>query len=97
MSENIRRPGEVSKPPPGLAATPTLEGALAVGQDSESPAGGVDEGLREALRAVLDAGPDTWTPYDSRDCGEVFLADSVRDFVVELRAMLSTDRPAGDA
>ena len=49
MRENIRRPGEVSKPTPGLAATPSREGALAVGTDSESPTNGVGEGLRDAL------------------------------------------------
>lgn len=59
------------------------------GAAQEPPEGGGGrEGLRARVRAVLDAGPDTWTPYDSRDCGEVFLADSVRDFVVELRALL---------
>lgn len=41
-----------------------------------------------AVRAVLAEGPDTWTPYDSRDTGETFLADSVRDFTAALRAVL---------
>jgi hypothetical protein len=34
---------------------------------------------------------DGWTPYDSRDTGETFLADSVRDLVAELRAALAAE------
>ena len=37
---------------------------------------------------VLDAGPETWTPYESRDTGWTFLEESVLDFVADLRAAL---------
>lgn len=52
--------------------------------------------IRVAL-ALLDEA-DRWKPYDSRDTGETFLAESVRDLVAEVRAALGRgeDRPVID-
>ena len=47
-------------------------------------------GLRERVEALLAEGPDTWTPYESRDTGWTFLQESVLDFTADLRAALTT-------
>ncbi len=48
----------------------------------------------EAVAAVLASGPDTWTPYESRDTGWTFLQDSVLDFTADLRAALLGGDPS---
>lgn len=53
-------------------------------------------GVRARVEAVLAEGPDTWTPYDSRDTGETFLADLVLDFTAAIRAALD-DTGDGEA
>lgn len=37
-------------------------------------------------RVLAGEGFDSWTPYDTRDIGEAFLVESVRDLVAALRA-----------
>jgi hypothetical protein len=46
------------------------------------------ERLREGIRALADE-VDGWRPYESRDTGEVYSADPVRDIVTALRALLT--------
>ena len=110
MRENIRRPGEGAQPTPGLAATPTLEGALAVGKDSESPANGVDEGLDAAIEAAelrefadaferqADAIAIRYPDPEQRRKATAWYLRRVRELRAEA-ALLDqpTDRPAGDA
>ena len=46
----------------------------------------LEDGITRTLR---DA--DSWTPCDSRDTGETFLVDTVRDLLAELRALLDPE------
>lgn len=50
-------------------------------------------GLREKVTRLLDEGPDTWTPYDSRDTGQTFLAESVFEFTAALRDAVAEGAP----
>ena len=52
---------------------------------------GDPEGLRDGIRSVLDEAGG-WTPYQSRDTGDVYLADTVHDLLDELRGLLSEGR-----
>jgi hypothetical protein len=64
-----------------------------------SPAPGDGEGLRAEVEGLC-AEVDGWHVYESRDTGDVFLADAVREFVADLRAALAardTDQGARDA
>ena len=47
--------------------------------------------LEHGIRSVLHD-LSKWEPYTSRDTGEVFLADSVRDLMDELRGLLTESR-----
>lgn len=47
---------------------------------------------RDELAATVErviAEVETWTPYESRDCGEVFPSESVTDLVADLRDALN--------
>jgi hypothetical protein len=53
---------------------------------------GVVKGVQSGLAEVLD----DWTPYDTRDIGEAFLADSVRDLIADILAALASVPSCGD-
>lgn len=50
------------------------------------------DAAREAVEANLRAPSEDWTPFQTRDIGAAFCADSVTDLCAEVLALLTPDR-----